>query len=227
MFSGQVLGQTGQSLESALAAFLPLSGPGRAQRRAAPIADGGGALGPTVRTRPKSPSPADHVPAPEAGIPAFGLFLLASITDALDGWTARHLGCANNVGVFLDPMADKIFANVLLIWLACHHPDWIPLWAVLLLLVRAFAVQGFCSMAPCLGEVIGTGTMNKWKLVFQLVTVGIALGGLAWQASAFILQPLTWFALALALFTGLWSMLTLFRDNRDLWMREPAPMEKR
>jgi len=51
--------------------------------------------------------------------------------------------------------------------------------------------------------------------------------GLAWQASAFILQPLTWLALALALFTGLWSMLTLFRDNRDLWMREPAPMEKR
>jgi len=47
------------------------------------------------------------------------------------------------------------------------------------------------------------------------------------QASAFILQPLTWLALGLALFTGLWSMLTLLRDNRDLWGREPAVLEKR
>jgi CDP-diacylglycerol--glycerol-3-phosphate 3-phosphatidyltransferase len=158
---------------------------------------------------------------------AFILFLAASITDGLDGWAARRLGCASNVGVFLDPMADKIFANVLLIWVACYHPDWIPLWATLLLLVREFAVQGFRSMAPCLGVVIGTGKMNKWKLVFQLITVGIALVGLTWQASAFILQPLTWAALGLALFTGIWSMLTLFRDNRDLWRREPVEMEVR
>ena len=158
---------------------------------------------------------------------AFGLFLVASITDALDGWAARRLGCASNVGVFLDPMVDKAFANVLLIWLACDHPDWIPLWAVLLLLVREFAVQGFRSMTPCLGVVVSTGSMNKWKLVFQLIAVGTALVGIAWQPVAFILLPLTWIALGLALFTGTWSMLTLFRDNRDLWRRKPVEMERR
>jgi CDP-diacylglycerol--glycerol-3-phosphate 3-phosphatidyltransferase len=158
---------------------------------------------------------------------AFCLFLVASITDALDGWAARRLGCAGNIGVFLDPMVDKAFANVLLIWLACDHPDWIPLWAVLLLLVREFAVQGFRSMTPCLGVVVSTGSMNKWKLVFQLIAVGTALVGIAWQPVAFILLPLTWIALGLALFTGIWSMLTLFRDNRDLWRRKPVEMERR
>jgi CDP-diacylglycerol--glycerol-3-phosphate 3-phosphatidyltransferase len=164
-------------------------------------------------------------PAAQAG--AFALFLAASLTDALDGWAARRLGCAGNVGVFLDPLVDKIFANVLLIWIACHHPAWIPLWAALLLLAREFAVQGFRSMAPCLGVVISTGRMNKWKLVFQLIAVGTALVGLAWTPSAFILRPLTWAMLGMALFTGLWSMLTLFWHNRDLWRREPLKMEVR
>ena len=58
---------------------------------------------------------------------AFGLFLLASVTDALDGWAARRLGCESNIGIFFDPLTDKVFANVLLVFLACLHPQWIPL----------------------------------------------------------------------------------------------------
>jgi CDP-diacylglycerol--glycerol-3-phosphate 3-phosphatidyltransferase len=158
---------------------------------------------------------------------AFGLFLAASLTDALDGWAARRLDCASNVGVFLDPLVDKIFANVLLIWIACRHPGWIPLWAALVLLAREFAVQGFRSMAPCLGVLINTGQMNKWKLVFQLIAVGTALVGLAWTSAAVVLRPLTWATLGLALFTGLWSMFALFWHNRDLWGREPLKLEQR
>lgn len=167
------------------------------------------------------------VATPAALAWAFGLFLAASLTDALDGWAARRLGCAGNLGTFLDPLADKIFANVLLVYLACHFPGWIPLWAVLVLLAREFAVQGFRSMAPCLGVVIGTGRMNKWKLVFQLVAAGATLAGLARPQAAALLQPLALAALGLALFTGLWSMLVLFRDHRDLWRREPLDMERR
>ena len=158
---------------------------------------------------------------------ALGLFLLASITDFFDGWLARRLDCASNLGVFLDPLADKVFANVLLVYLASRHPDWVPLWIVLLLLGREFAVQGFRSMAPCVGVVIGTGQLNKWKLVFQLIACGTALGGLAWPAAAPVLQPTTWLGLALALAAALWSMVTLFRDNADLWQRAPVSMERR
>ena len=158
---------------------------------------------------------------------ALGLFLLASATDFLDGWLARRLGCASNLGVFLDPLADKVFANILLVYLACRRPDWVPLWMVLLLLGREFAVQGFRSMAPCVGVVISTGQLNKLKLVFQLIACGTAVGGLAWTQLAPLLQPVTWLALALALASGLWSMFTLFRDNADLWRRTPIVMEQR
>jgi len=158
---------------------------------------------------------------------AFGLFLLASISDFFDGWAARRLGCESNLGIFFDPLADKIFANVLLIFLACTHPEWIPLWMVLLLLAREFAVQGFRSMTPCVGVVISTGRLNKLKLVFQLVAVGIALVGLGWSAVAWLLKPATWIALGLALLSAYVSMYSLFRDNADLWGRAQIDMEKR
>jgi CDP-diacylglycerol--glycerol-3-phosphate 3-phosphatidyltransferase len=158
---------------------------------------------------------------------AFGLFLVASLSDTLDGWAARRLGCASNIGIFFDPLADKIFANVLLIYLACDYPSWIPLWAVLLLLAREFAVQGFRSMTPCLGVVISTGRLSKLKLVFQLIAAGTALAGLGWEDAAPLLRAATWLALGLALASGGWSMLTLFRDNADLWARVPLQMEKR
>jgi len=158
---------------------------------------------------------------------ALGLFLLASVTDFFDGWLARRLGCASNLGVFLDPLADKVFANVLLVYLAARHPDWVPLWIVLVIIAREFAVQGFRSMAPCVGVVIGTGQLNKYKLVLQLIACGTALGGLAWPAATPVLKPLTWLALLLALAAALWSMFTLFRDNADLWRRAPVSMERR
>ncbi len=158
---------------------------------------------------------------------AFGLFILAAITDWLDGWAARRLRSTSNLGIFFDPLADKVFANVLLVFLACYHPGWVPPWVVLLLLAREFAVQGFRSMTPCLGVVIGTGRISKLKLVFQLVATGTALAGLGWQAAAPLLLPATWIALGLALAAALWSMLALFWENTDLWRRAPIPMDKR
>jgi CDP-diacylglycerol--glycerol-3-phosphate 3-phosphatidyltransferase len=158
---------------------------------------------------------------------AFALFLVAAMTDALDGWAARRLGCASNVGVFLDPLADKVFANVLLIFLACRLPEWVPLWVVLLLVAREFVVQGFRSMAPCVGVVIRTGTLNKLKLVFQLAAIGTALAGQAWADMAAILRWATWLGLGLAAASAYVSMYTLLRDNADLWSRPQIPMEIR
>jgi hypothetical protein len=124
-------------------------------------------------------------------------------------------------------LADKIFANVLLIFLACSHPGWISLWMVLLLVAREYAVQRFRSVTPCLGVVISTGRLNKLKLVLQLVAVGIALVGLGWSAVAWLLKPAAWIALGLALLSAYASMYTLFRDNADLWGRAQIDMEKR
>lgn len=158
---------------------------------------------------------------------AFGLFALASISDFFDGWAARKLECESNLGVFFDPLADKIFANVLLVFLAYSQPEWIPIWMVLLLLAREFAVQGFRSMTPCMGVVISTGRLNKLKLVFQLVAVGITLVGLGWLDVAWILRPAAWIALGLAVLSAYLSMYWLFRDNADLWGRSQIDLERR
>jgi len=157
----------------------------------------------------------------------FFLFLLASITDGLDGWTARRLGAQSNIGIFFDPLADKVFANVLLVYLAHRHPGWLPMWMVLALLAREFVVQGFRSMAPCVGVVIRTELLSKLKLVFQLIAAGALLFGLAWELSAPLMRWLAWSALLLALLSGLVSMVVLLWRNRDLWTRRPVEMELR
>ncbi len=164
---------------------------------------------------------------PERHWLAFGLFLLAGATDFLDGWVARRGGCAGAIGTFFDPLADKVFANLLLVLLAARHPGWVPLWVVLLLLAREFAVQGLRSMAPCVGVLIRTGRISKLKLVFQLIATGTALAGLAWNEAAPFLRPATWLALGLAVATGLWSLGELFWRHSDLWGREPILLERR
>jgi CDP-diacylglycerol--glycerol-3-phosphate 3-phosphatidyltransferase len=158
---------------------------------------------------------------------AFGLFLIAALTDALDGWTARRLGCVSNLGTFFDPLVDKVMANVLLVFLACRYPDWIPLWMVLLLLAREFAVQGFRSMAPCVGVVIRTELLSKLKLVFQLIAAGALPAGLGWQELAGIAKPVAWASLALALASAYVSMVAIFAANTDLWSRPALDLEQR
>jgi CDP-diacylglycerol---glycerol-3-phosphate 3-phosphatidyltransferase len=157
----------------------------------------------------------------------FGLFLVAALTDAVDGWTARRLGCASNLGTFFDPLVDKVMANVLLVYLASRHPDWLPLWMVLLLLAREFAVQGFRSMAPCVGVVIRTDRLSKLKLVFQLIAAGAVLAGPGWPGLEEIARPVALTGLALALAAGYVSMIAIFVRNADLWSRPALEMEQR
>ena len=133
----------------------------------------------------------------------------------------------SDIGTFFDPLVDKVLANVLLVFLACHYPDWIPLWMVLLLLAREFAVQGFRSMAPCVGVVIRTEMLSKLKLVFQLVAAGALLAGTGWQVLSGIAKPVALTSLALALASAYVSMIMIFHRNADLWSRPPLEMEQR
>jgi CDP-diacylglycerol--glycerol-3-phosphate 3-phosphatidyltransferase len=158
---------------------------------------------------------------------AFALFLVAALTDLADGWLARRLHCVTNIGAFLDPLADKIVSNVLLVFLACRAPDWVPLWMVLLLLSREFAVQGFRSLAPCVGVLIGTDRLSKLKTFFQLVTVGAVMVGLGWERLAWLANGVALIALVLALLSAYISMIRLFMRNTDLWSRRPLTMERR
>ncbi len=157
----------------------------------------------------------------------FFLFLTAALTDLLDGWLARHLECVSNMGAFLDPLADKIMSNVLLVFLSCRYPEIIPLWMVLLLLAREFAVQGFRSMAPCMGVIIGTELLSKLKTLFQLMALGSVLIGLGWGSLADVARYVALISLILALVSGYVSMTMIFIRNSDLWSRQPLDMQSR
>ena len=158
---------------------------------------------------------------------AFGVFLVASLSDLLDGWLARRLACTSNLGAFLDPLSDKIMTNVLLVFMSCRYPQQVPLWMVLSLLAREFAVQGFRSLAPCVGVVIKTDLLSKLKTFFQLFSIGSLIVGLGWPGLSVIAEFLAPINLWLALASAYISMGLIFYRNRDLWARSPLVMQRR
>ena len=157
----------------------------------------------------------------------FGLFLLAALTDLLDGWLARRWDCTSAIGAFLDPLADKVIANVMLVFLASRHSDWLALTPVLMILAREFAVQGFRSMAPCVGVILKTDLLSKLKTFLQLVAIGAVLAGLGWPVLTGFAHAVAVSFLILALLASYVSMILMFIRNADLWQRPPVPLQRR
>ena len=107
--------------------------------------------------------------APAAQYAAVGVFVLASITDALDGHIARKNGLVTNFGKFIDPIADKLLVMSALIVLV--ERGRMPGWVCIVMLAREFAVSGFRLVAAGTGKVIAAGILGKIKTVTQMIAV--------------------------------------------------------
>ena len=110
----------------------------------------------------------------------FGSFLaalfvgLAFITDILDGFFARRYGAVTVVGKFLDPLADKILVSVTMIMLIPLGR--IPVWMVIVIIIREMGVTGLRGIAVNEGIVIQASALGKYKTIFQAVAlVGLCL----------------------------------------------------
>jgi CDP-diacylglycerol---glycerol-3-phosphate 3-phosphatidyltransferase len=101
------------------------------------------------------------------------LFLLASITDTLDGELARRRGLVSPFGIYLDTTSDKILIAVLLIALAVAHLA--PGWMAAVIIAREFLVTGLRSYAAALGVVIPAGGWGKAKTVITIVALLLVL----------------------------------------------------
>ena len=101
------------------------------------------------------------------------LFLIAAISDALDGYLARRLGLVTVVGKFLDPLADKLIVLSTLVILAAAGRA--PAWLVVVLLTRELAVTGLRAIASQQGLVIAAGRGGKIKTALQLVGIAFLL----------------------------------------------------
>ncbi len=99
-------------------------------------------------------------------ITAFAVFALLSLTDGLDGYLARSRRMITTLGVFLDPLADKLLITAALVTLVQLQE--ISAWIVVLIISREFAVTGLRLIAASSGEVIAAGWLGKFKTVAQI-----------------------------------------------------------
>lgn len=100
---------------------------------------------------------------------AFGLFALLSLTDGLDGYVARSRNKITRLGIFLDPLADKLLVTAALV--ALVELQEIAAWVVVLILSREFAVTGLRLIASSEGIVIAAHWLGKLKTVAQIALV--------------------------------------------------------
>jgi CDP-diacylglycerol--glycerol-3-phosphate 3-phosphatidyltransferase len=101
------------------------------------------------------------------------IFVAAALTDYFDGKLARRRKQVSKLGKLLDPIADKLLISAALISLVENHLA--PAWAVVIIVGREFAVTGLRSIAATEGVVISASRMGKFKMVAQVVTVGLLI----------------------------------------------------
>lgn len=97
------------------------------------------------------------------------IFMIACMTDWLDGYLARKYNLVTNFGKFMDPLADKLLVSAALICLV--ELNQVPAWMVIIIISREFVISGFRLVAADQGIVIAASYWGKFKTVFQMFAV--------------------------------------------------------
>lgn len=138
-----------------------------------------------------------------AKIVALVLFVVASVTDLIDGKWARKKKIVTDLGAFLDPLADKMLVN--LAFLALVYINIVPLWVFAIILVRDFAVDGMRMMAAREGVTISASIYGKIKTVTQMTALIIILLNLIVNLDIFAVlgNIALYLALIMTVFSGI------------------------
>ncbi len=137
-----------------------------------------------------------------AKVIALIIFIIAAITDKIDGAWARKNKLVTDIGAFLDPLADKMLIN--LAFLVLVYLNIVPLWVFAIILVRDFAVDGMRMMAARDGITIAASFYGKLKTTVQMTALIIILSNLVldWDFLGFIGNIALYLALILTIFSG-------------------------
>lgn len=129
-------------------------------------------------------------------------FILASITDFIDGRWARKKKIVTDLGAFLDPLADKMLVN--LTFLLLVYANIVPLWMFAIILVRDFAVDGMRMLAAKNGITVSASIFGKLKTMTQMLTLTLILLNiiLGNDILAIINTILLYIVIALTIFSG-------------------------
>lgn len=107
----------------------------------------------------------------EQELVASAVFILASITDGLDGYLARKRQQVTTLGMLLDPLADKMLIAAAFISLVQFAPRMVPAWIAVVIIGREFLVSGLRGIAAQEGFTIQASELGKFKMVVQIVSV--------------------------------------------------------
>ncbi|HLS52459.1 MAG TPA: CDP-diacylglycerol--glycerol-3-phosphate 3-phosphatidyltransferase [Tissierellaceae bacterium] len=110
---------------------------------------------------------------PNAHLYAAIIFIIAALTDTLDGYIARGMDLITTFGKFIDPLADKILVAAALILLV--EVGKIPGWVVIIIIAREFTITGFRILAASEGVTIAASSLGKVKTVTQLIAIILIL----------------------------------------------------
>lgn len=104
---------------------------------------------------------------------ALAVFIIASVTDAIDGHVARKYNQTTTFGKFVDPLADKVLTTAA--FLILMYYDRMSVWALMIVLVREFMVAGVRLVAAGDGKVVAASMWGKLKTVTQMVAIIVAM----------------------------------------------------
>ena len=104
---------------------------------------------------------------------ATAIFIIASVTDTLDGYFARKLNQVTRFGKFLDPLADKLLVTAALVALVEFHS--INAWVAFIIIAREFMISGLRILAAAEGLVIAASILGKIKTIIQIIAIVLAL----------------------------------------------------
>ena len=135
-----------------------------------------------------------------AGYIAVGIFILASLSDALDGYVARAHGLVTVFGKFFDPLADKLLVCSALITMS--YLERFPLWGVLLIVSRELIITAFREVAAARGVIIAADKLGKIKTFSQMsAIIFLTLPGVAYNHP--LTQVLSWFVVIITIVSGI------------------------
>ena len=148
-----------------------------------------------------------YLQVPGANYWALAIFIIASLTDTLDGYIARHYNQTTDFGKFMDPLADKCLVTAAMLWFV--EIGHMPGWALLIVIVGEFAVSGLRMVAADKGRVIAAGWSGKVKTASTMVCICLML-----LLPRFV--ELSAICVAVIVLTTIWSGVEYFMKNLDV-----------
>ncbi|HLX85789.1 MAG TPA: CDP-diacylglycerol--glycerol-3-phosphate 3-phosphatidyltransferase [Terriglobales bacterium] len=166
----------------------------------------------------------------EREILASAVFILASITDGIDGYLARKRGEITTMGMLLDPLADKLLVAAAFITLVQFNPALVPAWIAVVVIGREFLVSGLRSIAASEGFTIQASELGKFKMLVQIISVVaviLARRWHEWPLFGIYIFPVYWIAWLAIWFMVLLSLVSAGDYFIAFWSRIDRKSEKR